>query len=84
MLLQKDPSLRPDAKSLLKMKEIKVPIIKLVTDIFEANSQIAVKIVVENNLTGSLIDEFKLQHQAHFILLYSKCISNHQEKQYLH
>jgi hypothetical protein len=62
MLLQKDPTLRPDAKSLLKMKEIEVPIIKLVTDIFEANSQIAVKIVVENNLTGSLIDEFKLQH----------------------
>jgi hypothetical protein len=66
------------------MKEIEGFIIKVVSDIFDTNSQIAVKLIVENNLSGTQIDEFKLQHQPHFILIYSKCISNYQEKQYLH
>ena len=60
MLLNKDPELRPDAKSLLKMKEIEGFSIKVVKDIFETNSEMAVKIVIENNLSGYQIDEFKL------------------------
>jgi len=34
----------------------------VVKDIFETNSEMAVKIVIENNLSGSQIDEFKLQN----------------------
>lgn len=82
-LLLKNPDERPDAKSILKIKEIEIVVEKIVENMCVSNNRVIARTLIdEHNLATPKIKELQ-QIMVGFFLLNSKCAIEWREKMYL-